>query len=104
MIATIITEKLDEIKAVCKKYGVKSLYLFGSAATGKLNSESDLDFIVDYYKTDEGLPLEPFDYFDLMNSLEEITNNRIDLVVLESIRNKYFKEKVEREKVLLYAA
>jgi predicted nucleotidyltransferase len=104
MIATIITERLDDIKAACKKYGVKSLYLFGSAATGKFNGKSDFDFIVDYYKTEEGLPLEPFDYFDLMNSLEEITNNRIDLVVQDSIRNKYFKEKVDREKVLLYAA
>lgn len=83
---------------------MKSLYLFGSAATGKFSISSDVDFLVDYYKDKNGLPLVPFDYFDLMFSLEEITGLKVDLVVADAMRNKFFKEKVDNEKVLLYAA
>lgn len=104
MIVSIIADNIEKIKTVCKKYGVKSLYLFGSAATGKFNPNSDIDFLVDYYKDREGLPVTAFDYFDLLFSLEEITGLKVDLVAADAIRNKFFKEKVDNEKVLLYAA
>jgi predicted nucleotidyltransferase len=104
MISGVILNNIEKIKMVCKKYQVKSLYLFGSAATGKLSASSDIDFIVDYYKDEEGLPLVPFDYFDLLFSLEDITGLKVDLVVVDAIRNKFFKERVDSEKVLLYAA
>ena len=99
-----IEKNIEQIRSICKKYGVKSLYLFGSAATEKYNAKSDIDFLVDYYKTEEGLPVVSFDYFDLMFSLEKITNKKVDLVIAEAIRNKFFKGKVGKEKILLYAA
>lgn len=100
----ILNNKVDEIKTACKKYRVKSLYVFGSAVTGKFNNESDIDFLLDYFKTEEGLPVEGFDYFDLMFLLEEITGKKVDLVVDGAVKNPFFKQRIESEKILLYAA
>jgi len=41
---TIIKEKIREIEALCKQYGVTKLELFGSAVTGEFDeAKSDLD-------------------------------------------------------------
>lgn len=99
----LIKNNIDKIKAACMKHSVKTLYLFGSAANGKFRPGSDLDFIVDYNKDQNGLPVQQFDYFDFLFKLEEITGEKVDLVVLDAIRNKYFNARVEKEKLLLYA-
>jgi uncharacterized protein len=102
---TLIKDNIDKIQSVCKKYSVKSLYLFGSAANDdQFRPESDIDFLVDYFKNDDGLSVQGFDYFDLMFSLEDITGRKIDLVVSDAVRNPYFKQKMDNQKILLYAA
>lgn len=99
---TLSQKNLRKINDACIKYDVKTLHLFGSATTDKFNTESDLDFLVDYFKDAEGLPKEPFDYFDFLFSLEEITERKVDLVVKDAVRNSYFKKEMEKQKVLLY--
>ncbi len=99
-----VKDNIEKIKSVCKKYGVKHLYVFGSAVNGTFSNESNVDFIVDYFRNEEGLSAEGFDYFDLMFALEEITGRKIDLVVSDAVKNPYFKQKVDEQKVLLYAA
>jgi hypothetical protein len=90
------------ITDACEKYQIKSLYLFGSATTNNFTVKSDLDFLVDYFKDDEGLPKAPFDYFDFLFSLEKITGRKVDLVVQDAVRNSYFKKEMDLQKVLLY--
>ena len=102
MIAHIVENNLERIKATCEKYGVKSLYLFGSATTKDFTAESDLDFLVEYLKDAEGMPQDSFDYFDLLFSLQDITGKKIDLVVKEAVRNSYFKKAMNEQKVLIY--
>ena len=98
-----VKNNLALIIETCKSMQVKSLYLFGSGARGKeYNLESDLDFIFQYKKDNEGLPLYPFDYFDLLFTLEKITGKKIDLVAEEKIKNKYFLERVNKEKISIY--
>lgn len=61
--------------------GVKSLLLFGSAASGAASPESDLDFIVEY----EGVAT--FDrYMGLKELLESRLNSRIDLVTIRALK------------------
>jgi len=87
------------------KMQVESLYLFGSAVHGdEFSADSDLDFLLRYKRDNEGLPLHPFDYFDLLFSLEEITGRKVDLVVEDGIKNSFFKEQVEKEKIRIYEA
>lgn len=52
----ISKNNLIQINDACIKYNIKSLYLFGSATTENFSKESDLDFLVDYYREAEGLP------------------------------------------------
>ena len=98
----ILELNISKIKKACKQYHVKNLYAFGAAVSGKFTEESDIDFLVDYFKDDEGLPKEPFDYFDLLFSLEEVTGRKVDLVVADAVRNIYFKKVMDNQKVLLY--
>jgi predicted nucleotidyltransferase len=102
---SIVSENLDKIIALCRTMQVESLYLFGSAVHGQaFTADSDLDFLLRYKKDNEGLPLAPFDYFDLLFSLEEITGRKVDLVVADGIKNYFFLEQVEKEKVRIYEA
>ena len=102
MIASIVKNNLSPITEACKKYKVKSLYLFGSATSENFTQESDLDFLIEYFKDAEGMPEAPFDYFDFLFSLENITGKKIDLVVKEAVRNSYFKKSLEEQKILIY--
>ena len=36
------------IIGICRRYGVKELSVFGSAARGELRPDSDVDFLVDF--------------------------------------------------------
>ncbi|MBS1512943.1 MAG: nucleotidyltransferase domain-containing protein [Bacteroidetes bacterium] len=102
MIANIVQNNLGQIKDACERYNVISLYLFGSAVTEDFKPQSDLDFLVEYAKDKEGLPLYPFDYFDFLFMLEKITGRKVDLVVQEAVRNSYFKKSLNEQKVLIY--
>ncbi len=43
----LIAQKLPEIAALCKKYRVATMYLFGSATTDRFNDESDIDLLTE---------------------------------------------------------
>jgi predicted nucleotidyltransferase len=43
----VIEERMNDLRALCKEFGVARLELFGSAATGAFDPLlSDLDFLV----------------------------------------------------------
>jgi predicted nucleotidyltransferase len=64
--------------------------------------ESDLDFLVEFEPLESGVYADA--YFGLLESLEALFARPVDLVVASSIKNPYFRQGVERTKVLLYAA
>lgn len=98
-----IEQRRAELEDLCRRYRVARLELFGSAATGDFRKgRSDLDFLVDFES-----PLVPGyadRYFGFLESLERLFGEPIDLVIAAAIRNPYFRESVDRTKVLLYAA
>lgn len=50
----LVEQNLGAIRALCQKYGVLRLDLFGSAATGAFDPEtSDLDFIATFADTEK---------------------------------------------------
>ncbi len=92
-----------ELELLCRRFGVRRLDLFGSAATSRDRSaESDLDFLVEFDAPPPGGYADA--YFGLLESLEALFGRPVDLVVASAIRNPYFLEAVERTKTLLYAA
>jgi predicted nucleotidyltransferase len=100
----IIEDKRAEIAALCERYGVKRLDLFGSAAGDEFDAEaSDLDFVVSFEKRD---PPELFDrYFGLKEDLEELFGRGVDLVTEGALlKDPDFAEGISGKRVSLYAA
>lgn len=60
---------------------VAAAILFGSAATGRMRPDSDLDLAVLF---DEGHVPDPFEVFDLRETVEKIAQRDVDLVVLNN--------------------
>lgn len=88
------------LKTICKAYGVKKLFSFGSVNSGTITEESDLDLLVDFK---ENLSLDLFDrYFGLKEKLENLLQRPVDLVLEKKFRNPYFHESVMRSKRLIY--
>ncbi len=97
----IIQDNMSKIKAVCKSHMVKSLYLFGSAATdNEFNEDSDIDLLVTYVSTT--LDNYAKNYFTMADSLEEVFHRHVDLITTESLSNPYFIQELDKSKVLLY--
>lgn len=100
----LVENKLEAIRALCKKYEVRSLYLFGSAARQDFEENSDVDFLLNYKKDQDGLGVDAFDYFDFLFSLENLIGKKVDLVVEDSIRNYIFLSNIEKDKLKIYEA
>ena len=98
-----LEQRRAELETVCRRYGVRRLELFGSAATGQDRpGESDLDFLVEFGPFPSGGYADA--YFGLLESLEELFGRTVDLVVPSAIRNPYFLKAIEETRTLLYAA
>lgn len=89
-----------ELKSICEKHKVKTLYLFGSFAKKEANAESDIDFLVSFSE------VELYDYFDnylaLKESLEKAYQRKVDLLEEQTLKNPFLKENIEESKILLY--
>jgi len=98
----IITDRLDQIKLLCQKYEIKSMYLFGSFSSGNDNDSSDIDILISFMD----IPIDQYtdNYFELHDKLENLFNRKIDLITENSLSNPYFIESIEETKELLYAA
>ena len=96
-----LSDYLDELSNLCTVYGVERLELFGSASRSNFDlEESDLDFLVDFADTH---PLGAFDrYFGLKEDLEQLFQRSVDLVEIKAIQNPYFRQAVEKDKVVVY--
>ena len=103
MLAPLITNNLNEIKALCIKHKVEELYVFGSAVSDKFNEKSDVDLIV---KFNSGVPVEDYAdlYFDLADGFEELFKRKVDLMTDKPIKNKYLKLNIDNSKQMIYAA
>ena len=99
----LIESKLKEVKKICLKHSVAQLYLFGSAASGSFNSNSDIDFAVVFSTSLK--PLEHGEaFFGLLDDLEKLFPRQIDLISYRALKNPIFKEELDNSKVSLYAA
>lgn len=100
---SIIEEKLDEIIALCKLHRVESIALFGSAARGTMNENSDIDLLVQFSEKIDVLEYAD-NYFSFLDSMETLIGRKIDLISRKSLKNPILIEEIERSKVKLYAA
>ena len=100
---SLLRKYQSDIDALCRKYGVLRLELFGSATGPAFDpTTSDYDFLVEFGSRDQ--PGYADRYLGLMEELTSLLGRPVDLVVERAIRNPYFKEGVNRSRQLLYAA
>lgn len=97
----LIEANMNALRALCKKYKVRTLYAFGSILTPRFNDESDVDLSVNFYPEED--PLVSGDNFiNFYIALQDLFGRRIDLVDESVIKNPYFKEELEATKQLIY--
>ena len=101
----LIAEKHSAVAEVCRRFNVRRLELFGSAA-GQCDFDpehSDLDFLVEFAPEQD---LGPWlkHYFDLQAELEGLFNRRVDLVMASAPSNPLFIDQINRTRQLVYAA
>ena len=97
----LITDNLDKINALCRKYGVKTLCVFGSILTPKFNENSDVDFSATFYPEEDPL-VAGENRIRFYIDLGKLMGRKIDLVDEEYLHNPYFKEELEETKQLIY--
>ena len=100
----LLDDKRSEIAALCQRFGVKRLRVFGSALTDAWNeASSDFDFLVEYGPESRKLP--PLDRLvGLQLALEDLLGRRVDVVNMDVARNRYFRRQAELLTQELYAA
>ena len=95
-----IESRRADVARICARLGVRRLELFGSGTRSA--SPRDLDFLADL---GERPPAEyARAYFTLREELERLFAKPIDIVTPPGLANPYFRQRVEQEKTLLYAA
>src|SRR5271169_321797 len=89
-----------QLVAVCRKYRVRELALFGSAARGEMRPDSDVDLLVEFLPQAEvGL----IDYAGLMQDLGSLLGRKVDLVSKRGLK-PLIRPAVLGEAQTLYAA
>lgn len=103
MIADIAQHR-EELRDLCRRFGVRRLEVFGSAARQADfdPARSDIDFLVEFEPLQPGAYVDAF--FGLKEGLEQLFGRTVDLISPAAIRNPYFRQSVEDTKALLYAA
>ena len=98
-----IGDKLQDIAAICKRYGIQKLFLFGSALREDFNpAESDIDLLAEFG------PLEITKRFhvflDARQAFKEIFQADVDLVMDGAVKNPIIANEINRTKKLVYSA
>ncbi len=86
--AEIILQKIERNMGKIRGYGVKNLGVFGSYVRNEQNTNSDIDFLVEFETGKKNFD----NYMDLKLFLEELFEDKIDLVIKES--NKTCSERI----------
>jgi uncharacterized protein len=99
-----IAKKRQELIALCRRYDVARLEVFGSAARGTDFDpvRSDADFLVEFKAESDLLPLEQF--FGLADDLASLLGRPVDLVEPSAVKNPFIRAAIDRSRVLVYGS
>ena len=93
---------IDEAKlaGICRRYQVRELAVFGSAAKGEMRPDSDVDLLVEFLPEAQIGLLE---HAGLMLDLSELLGRKVDLVSKRGLK-PLIRDSVIREARPVYAA
>jgi len=101
-----VSEKLrisqPGLKALCRKYGIARLSLFGSASRGELTPESDVDLMVEFS------PDSRASLFDMTTMQDEFSavfgGRKVNIATPEILRNSFRRDSIVPDLKLIYQA
>lgn len=95
----LVREKLPEIAEACRRYHVRQLELFGSAAAGNFKPEtSDLDFLVVFQHGHSA------DSLSLLIDLQDLFGRDVDVIDIRVARNPFFVAEALKHREIVYVA
>ena len=88
------------LAAICRRYKVKKMSLFGSAARGEMRPDSDVDLLVEFK------PMQGPSLWGLVDMQDELSplfgNRRVEVASPEILSNPYRRRTIERDLKVLY--
>jgi uncharacterized protein len=103
MIHPILEEKKGKLIDICRNFGIKELYVFGSVVRKDFSSSSDVDFLVEF-KNFNLDPLQQFDvYLEVKKQFEDILGRKVDILLEKDLINPFLKHFIFQEKEKIYA-
>lgn len=98
----LVAQRRARIDALCRKYAVKRLRLFGSALREDWDpATSDIDFLAEF---GPAIGMNAFDqYMGFVLDMAELFDRKVDVVDWNAAKNPFFKRHVERSAKELHA-
>ena len=98
-LASGIVIPMETIADICRRYRIRELAIFGSAARGDMRPESDVDIMIELEPgTHPGLG-----WLDLEDELEAIFGRKIDAMQKKQLKPRILAE-AERDSVVFYGS
>jgi predicted nucleotidyltransferase len=94
-----VAVETDRLHAICSRYRVRALYVFGSAARGDYTVDSDIDFVVDF---EPGEPVGLLTVGALQMDLQDLMGRPVDLITEVAAARSRLREAVLRDRQVLY--
>jgi predicted nucleotidyltransferase len=99
MVNPAVTIPREELVALCRRWHIRWLALFGSALTGDFRPDSDVDLLVEFEPGQTpGLAI-----IDLEGELATLFNGRTVDLVSRKYLNRWIRDRVLAEAEVLYA-
>ncbi|KAA3596254.1 MAG: hypothetical protein DWQ06_15375 [Calditrichaeota bacterium] len=89
-----------EINKICKKYDVLTLTAFGSSLSDNFKVDSDVDFLLELDKAENGLVR----YMKIKFELEKLFTRPVDIVMPKAIKNERIKNYIFSRTKKIYEA
>ena len=94
-----IERHFSAIEALCKKYGVTRLELFGSATESQFDPEhSDFDLIAAFAKT------SGIEFVRFADELEALLGRHVDVLFNQPIKNPFLRREIEATRTVILDA
>ncbi len=89
----------DLLKALCRKWKVRELSLFGSAIRDDFGPESDVDILVSFR---DDAPWSLWDFTTMRDELSALVGRPVDLVEREGLRNPFRRHRILKTRKVIY--
>jgi hypothetical protein len=96
-----IAVPVDSLEALCRKWRVRELSLFGSALREDFGPDSDVDVLVSF---EPDAPWSLWDLITMQDELSELFGRPVDLVEREGLRNPFRRQRIVETSRVIYAS